>query len=46
MEIDSEKGYEHLGKFPIGLYLKVKDSTKNVVTFVVLVRGILSNSKS
>ena len=29
----------HLGEFPIGSYLKVKDSTKSLVTFLVLVRG-------
>ena len=29
----------HLGKFPIWSYLKVKDSTKSLVTFLVLVRG-------
>ena len=32
----------HLGEFPIGLYLKVKDSTKSSVTFLVLVRGKFS----
>ena len=31
---------KHLGEFPIGSYLKVKDSTKSSVTFLVLVRGI------
>ena len=30
----------HLGEFPIGSYLKVTDSTKSSVTFLVLVRGI------
>ena len=29
----------HLGEFPIGSYLKVTDSTKSSVTFLVLVRG-------
>ena len=29
----------HLGEFPIGSYLKVTDSTKSLVTFLVLVRG-------
>ena len=29
----------HLGEFLIGSYLKVKDSTKSLVTFLVLVRG-------
>ena len=33
---------EHLGEFPIGSYLKVTDSTKSGVTFLVLVRGIFS----
>ena len=32
----------HLGKFPIGSYLKVKDSTKSSVTFLVLVTGKFS----
>ena len=31
---------DHLGEFPIGSYLKVTDSTKSSVTFLVLVRGI------
>ena len=31
---------EHLGEFPTVSYLKVKDSTKSLVTFLVLVRGI------
>ena len=31
---------QHLGEFPIGLYLKVKDSTKSVGRFSVLVRRI------
>ncbi len=30
----------HLSEFPIGSYLKVTDSTKSLVTFLVLVRGI------
>ena len=30
----------HLGECPIGSYLKVKDSTKSLGTFLVLVRGI------
>ena len=31
--------WEHLGEFPIGSYLNVKGSTKNSVSFLVLVRG-------
>ena len=31
---------DHQGEFSIGLYLKVIDSTKSLVTFLVLVRGI------
>ena len=31
---------KHLGEFPIVSYLKVTDSTKSLVTFLVLVRGI------
>ena len=31
---------KHLGEFPIVSYLKVTDSTKSGVTFLVLVRGI------
>ena len=34
--------HQHLGEFPIGSYLKVKDSTKSSVTFLVLVRGKFS----
>ena len=30
----------HQGEFPRRSYLKVKGSTKNVVSFLVLVRGI------
>ena len=32
----------HLGEFPIGSYLKVKDSTKKLVPFLVLVRRFFS----
>ena len=32
-------GSGHQGQFPIGSYLKVNGSTKNVVRFLVLVRG-------
>ena len=31
----------HLGEFPIGSFLKIKDSNKSSGTFLVLVRGIL-----
>ena len=31
--------WDHLGEFPIVSYLKVTDSTKSGVTFLVLVRG-------
>ena len=34
------KWTSHQGEFPIGLYPKVKDSIKSLVTFLVLVRGI------
>ena len=30
---------QHQGEIPIGSYLKVKGSTKDVVSFIVLVRG-------
>ena len=34
--------FAHQGEFPIGSYLKVKGSTKSLVTFLVLVRGNIS----
>ena len=34
------RSLHHLGEFPIVSYLKVKDSTKSLGTFLILVRGI------